>query len=95
MVIALLKRADSLLSGFDAITVLADRAFPSGELLGWFEVRSRWSYVMRLRAGNSSNQALQETLASTLAPAVDLLRGGEPRVEVRVTGSRWIGCAIR
>jgi len=50
VVIALLQRADRLLSGFDAITVLADRAFPSGELLGWFELRSRWRYVMRLRA---------------------------------------------
>jgi len=50
VVIALLERADRLLSGFDRITVLADRAFPSAELLGWFEVRSRWSYVMRLRA---------------------------------------------
>ena len=36
--------------GFSAITVLADRAFPSAELLGWFEGRSRWRYVMRLRA---------------------------------------------
>jgi hypothetical protein len=25
--------------------VLADRAFPSAELLGWFEDRSRWHYV--------------------------------------------------
>ena len=30
--------------------MLADRAFPSAELLGWFEERSRWRYVMRLRA---------------------------------------------
>ena len=37
VVIALLQRADRLLSGFDAITVLADRAFPSGELLSWLE----------------------------------------------------------
>ena len=50
VVIALLQRADRLLSGFDAITVLADRAFPSGELLGWFEGETRWRYVMRLRA---------------------------------------------
>lgn len=50
VVIALLERADRLLNGFDAITVLADRAFPSAELLGWFEGRPRWSYVMRLRA---------------------------------------------
>jgi hypothetical protein len=50
VVIAQLERADRLLNGFDAITVLADRAFPSAELLGWFEGRPRWSYVMRLRA---------------------------------------------
>jgi hypothetical protein len=50
VVIALLQRADRLLMGFSAITVLADRAFPSAELLGWFEDRSRWHYVMRLRA---------------------------------------------
>ena len=41
-----------------------------------------------LRIGNSSNQALQETLSNTLAPALDLLRGGEPWVEVRATGRR-------
>lgn len=37
-------------AGLSAITVLADRAFPSAELLGWFEGSSRWRYVMRLRA---------------------------------------------
>jgi hypothetical protein len=47
--IGLLEKADRLLSGFGAITVLADRGFPSAELLGWFEGRERWSYVMRLR----------------------------------------------
>jgi hypothetical protein len=50
VVIALLQRADRLLVGFGSITVLADRAFPSAELLGWFEGRERWSYVMRLRS---------------------------------------------
>jgi hypothetical protein len=49
-VIALLERADQLLTGFSAITVLADRGFPSAELLGWFEGRDHWSTVMRLRA---------------------------------------------
>ena len=49
VVIALLERADQLLAGFSSITVLADRGFPSAELLGWFEGRERWSYVMRLR----------------------------------------------
>ena len=41
VVITLLARADRLLMGFDAITVLADRAFPSAELLRWFEGQSR------------------------------------------------------
>ena len=50
VVITLLARADRLLMGFDAITVLADRAFPSDELLRWFEGQSRWRCVMRLRA---------------------------------------------
>jgi len=47
--IALLEKAEQLLSGFGAITLLADRAFPCDELLSWFRGRSRWSYVMRLR----------------------------------------------
>jgi hypothetical protein len=51
VVIALLERANRLLSEFGAITMLADRAFPSAELLGWFEGRPRWRYVMRLRSG--------------------------------------------
>lgn len=48
--IALLEKADQLLAGFGAITLLADRAFPSAELLGWFEGRPHWSTVMRLRS---------------------------------------------
>jgi hypothetical protein len=47
--IALLEKADQLLAGFGAITLLADRAFPCDELIAWFNGRSRWSYVMRLR----------------------------------------------
>jgi len=47
--IALLEKADRLLSGCRAITLLADRAFPCDELIAWFGGRSRWSYVMRLR----------------------------------------------
>jgi len=39
--------------------------------------------VIWLRTGNGSNQGLQETLATTLAPALDLLRSGEPWVEIR------------
>ena len=47
--IALLEKADRLLSGCGAITLLADRAFPCDELIAWFGGRSRWNYVMRLR----------------------------------------------
>ena len=48
VVIGLLEKADRLLVGFGAITLLADRAFPCAELLGWLETQSGWSYVMRL-----------------------------------------------
>ena len=48
--IALLEKADQLRAGFSAITLLADRGFLSAELLGWFEGRSCWRYVMRLRS---------------------------------------------
>lgn len=47
--IALLEKAERLLAGFGAITLLADRAFPCDELLAWFRGRSRWRTVMRLR----------------------------------------------
>lgn len=47
--IGLLEKADQLLSGFGAITLLADRAFPCDELIAWFDSRPNWSYVMRLR----------------------------------------------
>jgi len=47
--IGLLEKADQLLVGFGAITLLADRAFPCDELLSWFRGRPRWSCVMRLR----------------------------------------------
>ena len=50
VVIALLEKAELLLAGFEAITLLADRGFPSTELLGWFEGRHRWGDVMRLRS---------------------------------------------
>ncbi len=46
--IGLLDKADRLLAGFGAITLLADRAFPCDALLGWFHGRDRWRYVMRL-----------------------------------------------
>ena len=50
VVIALLERSDPLLREFGAITLLADRGFPSAERLGWFDGKPRWRYVMRLRA---------------------------------------------
>jgi len=39
--------------------------------------------VIWLRTGNSSNEALQITLGSTLAGALELLASGEPWVEIR------------
>lgn len=39
--------------------------------------------VIWLRVGNCSNAALQGVLAGTLPAAVELLRGGEPWVEIR------------
>lgn len=39
--IALLEKAHRLLSGFEAITLLADRAFPCDELIAWFGGRTR------------------------------------------------------
>jgi hypothetical protein len=46
--VGLLEKSDRLLAGFGAITLLADRAFPCEALLGWFQGRDRWRYVMRL-----------------------------------------------
>jgi hypothetical protein len=46
--IGLLEKADRLLAGFGAITLLADRAFPCAELLSWLENQPGWTYVMRL-----------------------------------------------
>jgi hypothetical protein len=55
VVIGLLEKADQLLARFDAITLLADRAFPSAELLAWFSGQTRWSYVMRFRGDTEIN----------------------------------------
>ena len=43
--------------------------------------------VIWLRLGNSSNAALQGVLRTTLSVAVDLLKGGEPWVEIRESRS--------
>jgi hypothetical protein len=42
ILIALLDKADRLLAGFGAITLLADHALPCDELLRWFDGKSRW-----------------------------------------------------
>ena len=47
--IALMEKAEQLLAGFGAITLMADRAFPCDELIAWFGGNHRWSYAMRLR----------------------------------------------
>ena len=39
--------------------------------------------VIWLRLGNSSNAALQQVLSTTLLLALELLRNGEPWVEIR------------
>lgn len=39
--------------------------------------------VVWLRLGNSSNAALQQVLSTTLLQALELLRSGEPWVEIR------------
>ncbi len=36
----------------EVVIALLERAFLSAELLGWFQGRSRWRYVMRLRSDN-------------------------------------------
>lgn len=39
--------------------------------------------VIWLRLGNSSNAALQQVLSTNLLQALELLRNGEPWVEIR------------
>jgi hypothetical protein len=46
--IEMLKKADQMLADFGPITLLADRGFPSAELLSWFDDQPRWIYVMRI-----------------------------------------------
>jgi len=49
--IALVEKADRLLAAFGSITLLADRGFPSAELLGWwYDGKPNWRYEMRLRS---------------------------------------------
>lgn len=46
--------------------------------------------VLWLTVGNTSNARMKEMLAETLQPALDLLRGGKPLVEVRDRPSRSV-----
>jgi len=46
--IAMLQKADRILAGYGPIILLADRGFPSAELLSWFNEQPQWTYVMRL-----------------------------------------------
>jgi hypothetical protein len=48
--IFLLKKADQLLQGCGTIMVLSDRAFPSNDLLSWFDDKPRWKFLMRLKS---------------------------------------------
>jgi hypothetical protein len=50
VVISLLQKADQLLQGFGTIMVLADRGFPSNDLLSWFDDKPRWKFLMRLKS---------------------------------------------
>ncbi|MFM8275429.1 MAG: hypothetical protein ACKN89_00325 [Cyanobium sp.] len=49
VVISLLQKADQLLQGFETVVVLADRAFPSNDLLSWLDDNPGWKFLMRLR----------------------------------------------
>ncbi|MFM9042411.1 MAG: DUF5615 family PIN-like protein [Vulcanococcus sp.] len=62
----------------NAVVMTKDRDF-----INLLEQNGPPLHVIWLRTGNGSNQALQETLATTLASALDLLRSGEPWVEIR------------
>ena len=46
--ISILQKADRILAGYGPIILLADRGFPSAELLSWFNNKPQWTYVMRL-----------------------------------------------
>jgi hypothetical protein len=46
--IAMLQQVDRILADYGPIILLADRGFPSAELLSWFNDQPRWSYGMRL-----------------------------------------------
>jgi len=77
--ITLLDRADLFLAEFTAIPLLADRAFPSAELLGWFETKLRWQYVMRLRGHSSHTPILIHLPKETCSlPAVRSARPSRP-----------------
>lgn len=65
--IGLLQKADRLLAGFGAITLLADHAFPCAELLGWLENQPGWS----AQAGGPALQAGNEFSATGPGCSVD------------------------
>jgi hypothetical protein len=46
--IEMLKQADQMLADFGPITLLADRDFPSADLLSWFDDQPRWTTMMRI-----------------------------------------------
>ena len=62
----------------NAVVMTKDRDF-----INLLEQNGPPPHVIWLRTGNSSNQALQATLSTTLAPALELLRIGEAWVEIR------------
>ena len=49
----------------------------------WLDAQGPPPQVIWLRLGNSSNAALQQVLVTSLLRALELLRSGEPWVEIR------------
>ncbi len=62
----------------NAVVMTKDRDF-----INLLEHQGPPPQVIWLCTGNSSNEALQITLTSTLGVALELLSGGEPWVEIR------------
>jgi len=84
--IALLEKAEQLLAGFGAITLLADRAFPCDELLSWARVRSRWRYDMRLR-GDTARSTAPQRLSAVRCASRTCAAGGAEVYVVCASGS--------